>query len=445
MPGVRQRPCTPGPQLLPQPPPAPTAAAAASGPARPAARLPPRCGPGYRGAGERGKEFGCCFFGLAFCLVWGFFVWFCWVFLNRHEPFLTLPGIREKQKRNCCGCTLRTGSERLGPALAGGRAGRQPERRQPAERKSPPERHRSAPGRRRGPAGNARAGSAGAGGSPRRRWVERDPRAAPERAGGRAGSASPRALPPPQASACEPPLARPHGRSLSPLPDQSHYSHVAHGPGGAATRAGRCVTAAKRSGEGARPSRPPWAAHAAGASVATATAWPPPLSGPSSRGRPGDCLSGREARRAAAAPGRGGPRLPRPCRPAGAAEAGGGRAGGRAGGGARTRRQRAGRLWRAGQGRAAALVGPGGPPAAAVAAGGVRRRGVAPAFLPPAPARLFPLAYCEGQRTCSERSLCREGGRPVPSPLGRLPGTRWGVVAARFHRGPGQGGRQGPL
>lgn len=269
-----------------------------------------------------------------------------------------------------------------------------------------------------------------------------------ERACGRAGSASPRALPPPQASACEPPLARPHGRSLSPLPDQSHYSHVAHGPGGAATRAGRCVTAAKRSGEGARPSRPPWAAHAAGASVATATAWPPPLSGPSSRGRPGDCLSGREARRAAAAPGRGGPRLPRPCRPAGAAEAGGGRRreGGRAGGGgARTRRQRAGRLWRAGQGRAAALVGPGGPPAAAVAAGGVRRRGVAPAFLPPAPARLFPLAYCEGQRTCSERSLCREGGRPVPSPLGRLPGTRWGVVAARFHRGPGQGGRQGPL
>lgn len=122
------------------------------------------------------------------------------------------------------------------------------------------------------------------------------------------------------------------------------------------------------------------------------------------------------------------------------------REGGRAGGGgARTRRQRAGRLWRAGQGRAAALVGPGGPPAAAVAAGGVRRRGVAPAFLPPAPARLFPLAYCEGQRTCSERSLCREGGRPVPSPLGRLPGTRWGVVAARFHRGPGQGGRQGPL
>lgn len=191
-----------------------------------------------------------------------------------------------------------------------------------------------------------------------------------ERACGRAGSASPRALPPPQASACEPPLARPHGRSLSPLPDQSHYSHVAHGPGGAATRAGRCVTAAKRSGEGARPSRPPRAAHAAGASVATATAWPPPLSGPSSRGRPGDCLSGREARRAAAAPGRGGPRLPRPCRPAGAAEAGGGRAGGRAGGGADAEAARGAPMaGRAGQGGRA-----GRPGRAAGCRGGCGRR-----------------------------------------------------------------------
>lgn len=73
-----------------------------------------------------------------------------------------------------------------GSAQPGTRA--QPARGQQAH-SEPPQAARAA----LGAAGNARAGRAGAGGCPRRRWGERDPRDAPERA----GPASARALPPP--------------------------------------------------------------------------------------------------------------------------------------------------------------------------------------------------------------------------------------------------------
>lgn len=90
-------------------------------------------------------------------------------------------------------------------------------------------------------------------------------------------------------SACETPLARSHRRFVSALPDQSHYSHVARGPGAVTTD--REVGDSWLAQRGRSPvAQPRWAAHAAGSSVATATAWPPPLDGPSSRGRPADCL-----------------------------------------------------------------------------------------------------------------------------------------------------------
>ncbi|XP_074398868.1 uncharacterized protein LOC106629487 [Zonotrichia albicollis] len=149
-------------------------------------------------------------------------------------------------------------------------------------------------------------------------------------------------------SACETPLARSHRRSVSALPDQSHYSHVARRPG-AVTLTGRWATAGKRSGEGARSHSHP--------GLRTLPA-PPLLPLPLGRlpyrallpGQAGRLPAQTEARRAAGPRARGGALPPpRGCAPAGAARLGlGPGAGGRR---EQPRRQSAGRLWRAGRPR----------------------------------------------------------------------------------------------
>lgn len=149
--------------------------------------------------------------------------------------------------------------------------GQQTQRRQPAQSKTPPEPDRSAQGSG-GAAGNARAGRAGAGGSRKAALGGARPPPSPA-VPGRAGLASPRALPPP---ARRPSLARmgaPSARYLIKATTLMLLTGPGRGREGerAVTLPGSCVTAAKRSREGARPPRPPWAAHAAGCSVATAT------------------------------------------------------------------------------------------------------------------------------------------------------------------------------
>lgn len=226
-------------------------------------------------------------------------------------------------------------------------------------------------------------------------------------------------------SACETPFVRSHRRSVCALPDQSHYSHVARRPG-AVTLTRKWATAGKRSGEGAGSPQPPLAAHAAGSSVATATAWPPPLAGPSSRGRPADCLCrprlgeppAPRARRGALSPSRS-------RASAGAAEPG--RGPGPGGRTARPRRQSAGRLWRAGPPRWQARAG---------------RSRALPSCRFPVPAWCL-LSFHEGPRTSSERLLPRERGRPREAasfPWGRRPAEH----KSQLHWRSGQGDQQGP-